>query len=109
MCDPEPIKGLRPQDESCWQDDVNKEFDWWRGTESNCRHRDFQSRALPTELPRPGRFRAQKTKIIARRKDGAGAPSTAHPSGRHHADTPPQDARDARRMNERQLDRGRDV
>ena len=24
---------------------------WWPGTESNCRHRDFQSRALPTELP----------------------------------------------------------
>jgi hypothetical protein len=27
----------------------------WRGAESNCRHRDFQSRALPTELPRPMR------------------------------------------------------
>jgi hypothetical protein len=27
---------------------------WWRGTESNCRHYDFQSYALPTELPRPG-------------------------------------------------------
>src|SRR5438105_1239687 len=26
---------------------------WWRGTESNCRHYDFQSYALPTELPRP--------------------------------------------------------
>lgn len=26
----------------------------WRGAESNCRHRDFQSRALPTELPRLG-------------------------------------------------------
>ncbi len=25
---------------------------WWRGTESNCRHGDFQSPALPTELPR---------------------------------------------------------
>ena len=24
---------------------------WCPGTESNCRHRDFQSRALPTELP----------------------------------------------------------
>src|SRR5688572_26958050 len=23
----------------------------WPGAESNCRHRDFQSRALPTELP----------------------------------------------------------
>ena len=26
---------------------------WCRGTESNCRHGDFQSPALPTELPRP--------------------------------------------------------
>jgi hypothetical protein len=24
---------------------------WWPGTELNRRHRDFQSRALPTELP----------------------------------------------------------
>ena len=24
---------------------------WWPGTESNCRHEDFQSTALPTELP----------------------------------------------------------
>ena len=24
---------------------------WWPGTESNCRHADFQSAALPTELP----------------------------------------------------------
>ena len=27
-------------------------FYWCRGTESNCRHGDFQSPALPTELPR---------------------------------------------------------
>ncbi len=28
------------------------EFDWkWPGTESNRRHEDFQSSALPTELP----------------------------------------------------------
>lgn len=26
-------------------------FIWWPGTESNCRHGDFQSPALPTELP----------------------------------------------------------
>ena len=25
--------------------------EWWAGAELNCRHRDFQSRALPTELP----------------------------------------------------------
>ena len=37
----------------------------WPGAESNCRHRDFQSRALPTELPGP-------TKKIARPLLGAG-------------------------------------
>ena len=26
-------------------------YKWWPGTESNCRHGDFQSPALPTELP----------------------------------------------------------
>ena len=26
-------------------------FIWWPGAESNCRHEDFQSTALPTELP----------------------------------------------------------
>src|SRR5439155_5637480 len=31
---------------------VNQKWKWWRGTESNCRHYDFQSYALPTELPR---------------------------------------------------------
>jgi hypothetical protein len=33
---------------------IYRHFNGWRGTESNCRHRDFQSRALPTELPRRG-------------------------------------------------------
>ena len=28
------------------------EIRWWRGAESNRRHYDFQSYALPTELPR---------------------------------------------------------
>ena len=27
------------------------EFEWWLGAESNRRHEDFQSSALPTELP----------------------------------------------------------
>ena len=30
---------------------------WWAGAESNCRHRDFQSRALQTELPARGKPR----------------------------------------------------
>jgi hypothetical protein len=29
----------------------SKERGVWPGTESNCRHEDFQSSALPTELP----------------------------------------------------------
>ncbi len=37
----------------------------WPGAESNCRHRDFQSRALPTELP--GRKRAQSLRASSRR------------------------------------------
>src|SRR4030066_1392417 len=28
---------------------------WWPGAELNCRHCDFQSHALPTELPGRGR------------------------------------------------------
>ena len=33
---------------------------WWPGTESNCRHKDFQSSALPTELPGLYRFPKKK-------------------------------------------------
>ena len=29
---------------------LDMEFKWWPETESNCRHEDFQSTALPTEL-----------------------------------------------------------
>ena len=32
---------------------------WCPGTESNRRHRDFQSRALPTELPGQARWEAR--------------------------------------------------
>ena len=36
---------------------VNLRHNWWcRGPESNRRHMDFQSTALPTELPRQGPF-----------------------------------------------------
>ncbi len=31
---------------------LHETFKWCLGTESNRRHRDFQSLALPTELPR---------------------------------------------------------
>src|SRR5204863_2343756 len=59
---------------------------WWRGTESNCRHYDFQSYALPTELPRPraGRTLRDKITMIASR------PTEGQASGR-------ADARRARR------------
>ena len=36
----------------------------WPGTESNCRHEDFQSSALPTELP------GQKSWNIALKVEG---------------------------------------
>ena len=36
---------------------------WWPGTESNCRHKDFQSSALPTELPGLCYFLRKKTRI----------------------------------------------
>ena len=36
---------------------------WCRGAELNCRHRDFQSRALPTELPRHGGTHVHATNI----------------------------------------------
>ena len=36
-------KGRKPKE--------NKGNSWWAGTELNCRHKDFQSFALPTELP----------------------------------------------------------
>jgi hypothetical protein len=38
---------------SHFRPDVDRLERWCRGPGSNWRHRDFQSRALPTELPRP--------------------------------------------------------
>ncbi len=35
---------------SCYARSGNRQT-WWLGTESNRRHEDFQSSALPTELP----------------------------------------------------------
>src|SRR5262245_5999652 len=40
-------------------DDVTTEEKWWTGGELNSRHRDFQSRALPTELPVHGAHRGR--------------------------------------------------
>src|SRR6187549_1359570 len=42
---------------TCWRSrpKVNDVGGWCPGTELNRRHRDFQSRALPTELPGHGR------------------------------------------------------
>jgi hypothetical protein len=35
-----------------WAKESKKEkLEWWLGTELNRRHKDFQSSALPTELP----------------------------------------------------------
>ncbi len=39
---PSPVK---------WVEPAVADLQWWPGTESNCRHGDFQSPALPTELP----------------------------------------------------------
>src|SRR5688572_20280308 len=45
--------------------------DWWPGTESNRRHADFQSAALPAELPGRG----------AKRQFNHGGPGTVNESG----------------------------
>src|SRR5207248_3207033 len=46
--------------------------EWWRGTESNCRHYDFQSYALPTELPRHEAADVRLGRAIAARSVAAG-------------------------------------
>jgi len=50
--------------------------DWWTGGELNSRHRDFQSRALPTELPvHPGKrpIPYQTPRAVSSRSGAAGA------------------------------------
>jgi plastocyanin len=42
-----------PKRHRCWSLRVLGATERWPGAESNRRHRDFQSRALPTELPGP--------------------------------------------------------
>jgi hypothetical protein len=49
----ERVKGIEPSTRA-WEALVlplNYTRTWWLGTESNRRHEDFQSSALPTELP----------------------------------------------------------
>ena len=46
---------------------------WWPGTESNRRHADFQSAALPAELPGQAAKRAILAKRARIRNDGAGS------------------------------------
>ena len=36
--------------ERIYAPNLSKKIKWWLRTESNCRHEDFQSSALPTEL-----------------------------------------------------------
>ena len=43
---------------------------WCRGTELNCRHGDFQSPALPTELPRQRVVRGAFMQRPGRRQEG---------------------------------------
>src|SRR5438876_6568751 len=51
---------------------------WCPGTELNRRHTDFQSVALPTELPgRPGRRNREGTLAESAKTDGAGPPRLA--------------------------------
>jgi hypothetical protein len=45
----------------------SKGFIWWAGAESNCRHEDFQSSALPTELPAHCTSANQRKPFIATR------------------------------------------
>ena len=40
---------------SCAHESLNWPPRGWPGADSNCRHRGFQPRALPTELPGPSR------------------------------------------------------
>ena len=58
-----PDAGFRTSDEGLG-------IEWCRGTELNRRHRDFQSRALPTELPRHRGKRigqnADHTRVVGR-------------------------------------------
>ena len=63
---------------------------WWPGTESNCRHYDFQSYALPTELPGPGGIngRAEPITISNKRPDHEGTLRLHRPNNRRRPISP---------------------
>ena len=46
---------------------AHADIKWCRGTESNCRHQPFQGCALPTELPRHGRYLNNLLPAVSRR------------------------------------------
>ena len=62
----------------------------WPGAESNCRHHDFQSCALPTELPgpdkKPARARSARAGVI-RRGPSYRLSAPAHSRGLHVSET----------------------
>src|SRR5215218_501359 len=71
----------KPRTTACPADQAGLGFGGWcPGTGSNRRHRDFQSRALPTELP----GRADR-KLVPPRRSAAlvAAIATVHPFGIH--------------------------
>jgi integrase len=63
--------------------DVTTEKKWWTGGELNSRHRDFQSRALPTELPvhRAATGRREPPEASATLPDGPAAVQRLTPRG----------------------------
>ncbi len=52
-------------------------YKWWQGPGSNRRHADFQSAALPTELPRPKSFRL-RSEMAVTLKDPASTVNRDH-------------------------------
>ena len=71
-----PPQSWRPS--SSWRASTGLERGWCPGAESNHRHCDFQSHALPTELPGP-KHPALSGGRRQRRREIAEAPGAVHP------------------------------